>query len=345
MTTRRVTRGIVLLLLVAWVDAATARPKTDIVQLVNGDRVTCEIKSLSRGRLTVKTDAMSTISIEWQDVVGLDSNFYFRVESSSGSRLFGTVKLVVGEDEVRVGVQRTVLTIPKQQVVEITPIEENFFSRFEGSLTIGFSYTKGSHVAQLTADWTTRYRTERNYYDLKAKSIVTDTGSEGATTRRNDVSVAYTRLILQKWFGNTSLAWQRNDELNIKRRFIGSLGAGLNPLKSNRQLILLSTGLAVNSELAADTNVTRESLEVAISAEYSLFVYDSPKRDINVGLDVYPSLTEARRYRLGFDTKLRFEIIKDLFFDLSYYVDFDNKPPNNGSKSDTGIVTSIGWSY
>ncbi len=42
-------------LLAALADPAWAA-KTDVVTLVNGDRLTCEIKLLSQGRLEVSTD-------------------------------------------------------------------------------------------------------------------------------------------------------------------------------------------------------------------------------------------------------------------------------------------------
>ena len=38
--------------------------KTDVVTLVNGDTLTCEIKLLERGRLQVSTDHMGTVNIE-----------------------------------------------------------------------------------------------------------------------------------------------------------------------------------------------------------------------------------------------------------------------------------------
>jgi hypothetical protein len=39
---------------------AWARPRTDLVVLNNGERVTCEMKKLQRGKLIVKTDAFGT---------------------------------------------------------------------------------------------------------------------------------------------------------------------------------------------------------------------------------------------------------------------------------------------
>ena len=44
------------------------RDKTDVVILKNGDHVSGEIKSLERGKLSLSTDSMGTVKIEWEDV-------------------------------------------------------------------------------------------------------------------------------------------------------------------------------------------------------------------------------------------------------------------------------------
>jgi hypothetical protein len=60
---RHAATAVVLLLLLA--DSATGATKTDVVELRNGDRITCEIRKLERGKLTVKTDGLGTIAVEW----------------------------------------------------------------------------------------------------------------------------------------------------------------------------------------------------------------------------------------------------------------------------------------
>ena len=47
--------------------------KTDTVVMLNGDRVTVEIKKLERGRLEASTDGMGTLLIEWDDIEQLSS--------------------------------------------------------------------------------------------------------------------------------------------------------------------------------------------------------------------------------------------------------------------------------
>lgn len=336
---------LLAILLLATASECLGRPKTDVVVLGNGDRVTGEIKQLARGKLKVKTDDMGTVEIEWDKIASLEGNYYFRVETSDGRRLFGALHLEQGDSLTVVG-GRVRTRLPKLRAVEITPIEASFWSRFDGSLSFGFSYTKASNVAQVTFDWTNLYRTERNLIDLKAKTIITDKGAENRTARNIDVKLGYNRLLRRKWTGNVSGLFQRNDELALKRRTLLSVGTGANPIKSNRSLLLATLGIAVSSEVAKDSTQSRESLEGVLTTSYSLFHYDSPKTEISTSITWFPSFTQSGRHRIDADLKLRRELLSDLFFDISLYVAYDSRAVSDeGEKDDFGVVTSLGWSY
>jgi hypothetical protein len=47
---------------------AAAADKTDIMLFKNGDRLTGEVKSLDRGKVSFDTDAMGVIKVEWDDI-------------------------------------------------------------------------------------------------------------------------------------------------------------------------------------------------------------------------------------------------------------------------------------
>jgi hypothetical protein len=49
--------------------------------------------------------------------------------------------------------------------------------------------------------------------------------------------------------------------------------------------------------------------------------------------------------RISTNITLRNEIIRDLFWDLSFYSTYDNKPAQGAESEDYGIVTSIGASF
>ena len=82
--------GVIVLLALASTPAL-AQPKTDVITLANGDRITGEIVRLSRGRLELKTDDAGTIYIEWDNVARVQSIHQFEVETSNRQRLYGAL--------------------------------------------------------------------------------------------------------------------------------------------------------------------------------------------------------------------------------------------------------------
>src|SRR4029077_1203261 len=75
--------------LVAASAAGLAAQKTDLVVLKNGDRVTGEIKQLSRGQLEYATDNVGRIYVEWNSIARVSSVNYFEIELSSGRKYYG----------------------------------------------------------------------------------------------------------------------------------------------------------------------------------------------------------------------------------------------------------------
>jgi hypothetical protein len=87
-------RGIILsaIMLAAW--PLTAREKTDVLVMKNGDRLTCEIKSLSADVLYIKLDyALGTVSINWFEIDHLESNQLFVVKTQDGEVYSGTLSM------------------------------------------------------------------------------------------------------------------------------------------------------------------------------------------------------------------------------------------------------------
>ena len=71
-----------------------AGEKTDVLYMKNGDRLTCEIKSLDAGALHVSLDYVDgTISVQWSKVERLDSKRLFIVKLEDGSVYTGTLSI------------------------------------------------------------------------------------------------------------------------------------------------------------------------------------------------------------------------------------------------------------
>jgi hypothetical protein len=326
---------------------ARAHDKTDVVTLKNGDRVTCEIKSLSQGRLQVKTSDMGSFSIEWGKIDSLESSYFHRAETKDGKRHYGRPSVATGGSVFSIKERGKIVALRTDDVVALVPLEtRSFWAEQNGSLSIGFSFTKASEVSQLTLTWNNLYRTRLNRYDLSVSSIVTDNRAGDELTSQYDASFTYSHLLRAKWIGGGTLALQRNDELGLARRILVGLGTGAEAIQSNKQVLQFTVGLTLNSELPQDSTATSETIEGVLSVDYSRFVYDTPKTNLNTSLQVYPSLTGSRRYRAQFSLDLNKELFKNFFLSINYNTSYDSDAPSGkGTSIDYSIVTSIGYSY
>jgi hypothetical protein len=322
--------------------AASARAKTDIVFLTNGDRLTGEIKQLDRGILQLSTDAISTISIEWEDVDSLSSVYHFRVEDSRGGKYFGAIFRTRGGvvQVIRAGVSTEA---PAASVVLIEPLEASFWQQLDGSISLGFSYSKADDLTQLTFDTWILRRTSIRQTRLDVDAILTN--SSGAEkTVRYDAPVDHRRHLRGVLFAELGASLQRNDELGLDRRTAAMGLFGANLIQTNRTDLLAGAGVSVNHEWAADGGQA-SNVEAVLGVEHAIFGYDFPKINYSTQLAVYPSLNDWGRVRLELDLAFRKEIVSDLFVDLTFYDSYDNRPLGGGEKSDYGVVFSLGWSF
>ena len=334
---------LVLLATVSITAPAHARSKTDLVFLRNGDRITGEIKALSRGILQLGTDDIGTIKIEWEDIDSLASVYQFRVEDQDAAKFFGTIALARA-GLLHVNDPGARAEIPQETVVGITPLEASFWQQLDGSISLGFSYTKSNALAQLTTDINVRRRTTTRLLELDMSSIATSQEAE-ETLRREDVSLSYSRLFEGPLFAIATAAAQTNDELGLDLRVLFAPGLGLNLVRSNRNDVSTVVGLSFNREWS-NTASGEHNIEGYLTLRHSVFRYDYPKTDITTEATVYPSLNAWGRLRAEVDISASREIVSDFTFVLSFYDSYDSDPPDEGAtRNDYGIVTSMGWTF
>jgi hypothetical protein len=155
--------------------------KTDVVTLRNGDRVTGEIKKLDRGRLEFDTDDAGTLYLEWDKLASLVAARRFEVELEDGTKYLGNLGGSAPRS-ITVVASGVSIPIPMSEVTRITPIGVSFWSKIDGSIDAGFSYTRSSGVAQLNLNWNSIYRrpasTFRTALSLTANEKEDDEGRD-----------------------------------------------------------------------------------------------------------------------------------------------------------------------
>jgi len=124
-------------------------------------------------------------------------------------------------------------------------------------------------------------------------------------------------------------------------------GYGFVPIRNQRNLLALGAGLAVNREIPT-AGEQQTSLEAVGTLRYSYFKYSDPERSFNTDLSIFPSLTEAGRWRATLTSDFRLEFVSDLFWKLAVYASYDSEPITEDTaagRSDYGITSSIAYKF
>ena len=341
-TSHSLGRAVLLLaLLVAAgpVDAAD----TGQVVLKNGSRILGEVKSMETGKLELSTISMGTIYVEWDKVIELTSPDYFEIELSTGERYYGTLNPAPG---AMLGITLSGHTeaVAMLSVVRLRRLRASFWSRLDGSINLGASYTQSSGIGQgsLSANVGAR-RTKFEWSTDFATTVTTQTNQPDQT--RASVSAGVNRLLPHRWFVIVSGKAEHNSEIGLKLRSSGAGGVGRYLRKSNRSMFSAGSGISVNQEVPTDGETTT-NIEAFLGADYEFFTYDSPKTTIMVTFVLYPSLNVGGRVRTQTDITLNREIFADFTVGATLYDTYDSKPASEGAKKhDLGITLSIGWVF
>lgn len=339
----RVARAL-LLTLAAWL--ATSAPafaqKTDVVELANGDRITCEIQKLDRGRLSVKTDGIGNIVVEWDDVVRVTSTARWDVELTSGSRLTGTL----GGGEPRVMQLMTITGMERlghSSIVRLTRIGQTFWRRLDGSLAGGFSFTQADVQTQTTFDANVTYRSHRWQVSLTADSLVT-TREDADDQSRNDLSLAAQRFVRPRWSALAYASFQQNEELSLNLRSVFGGGLVRTLAQSNRTRFQGQVG-AVYTQEDYFGDDDQKVAEAVGGINWEWFTFDGRSTNFDVQLFTFVALRSDARFRLELTTSFKSDIVSNLYWSITAFESVNSDPPEGRKKTDLGISASVGWTF
>jgi hypothetical protein len=329
--------------------------KTDVVILINGDRITGEIKGLDRGRLDYSTDDAGRLQIKWDKILRVTSNRYYEVELSSGVKYFGTLASSGADGEVVVELT-TSDTLPMARVVQIVPVLSRFVDRLKAYLDIGFNLAKANTNLTFTADGEVEYRGPKWGSTFSASTYFqSQSGQEGTT--RGKLQLAGVRYLPKRWSGISFVSAEQNEEQRLDLRATFGLGGAYRISQTNSHELRTAVGAVVTRELYSDTtsggapaDTAGYNLEGLVVFSWDAFRFDSPKLDFSTGLTVFPSVSSLGRIRADLNLRIKYEVFSDFNVGLTFWDSFDSRPPAREGEerrvnNDFTVALTIGWSY
>jgi len=329
-----------------------AHDKTDVLVMKNGDRMTCEIKGLAVGVLYASFDYIDgTTRIDWSKVARLESNQLFVVKTQDGSVYTGTLQTPeTGPTRpVKIQVAETpehVTTVDRSQIVRMTATSENFWERFNGAISLGVIYSKGNQSAQYSLGSDISYVRKR--WGAQASFDSNRSSSIGTNpSKRNSLNVSAFRLLPQKnWYYTGIADFLQSSEQGISLQTTLGGGVGRYLKNTNRISVSLVGGGAwqnTNYEQSVVSLPTQNLAAALISAQARIFTFS--KTSFQATAVLLPAVSDPGRIRTNTNASYYVKLFSDLKWNVSFYGNWDNRPPPGFSGSDYGTSSGLTWTF
>lgn len=330
-----------------------AGDKTDVLYMRNGDRMTCEIKSLDAGALHVSVDYVDgTISVNWNKVVRLDSKKLFVIRMEDGSVYSGTLSIAeTGNADQPTKLQITAdegdfVLIDKNRIVMIGQTSDNFWQRFVVSITSGIIYSKGNSSTQYNLSSSVTYPTPRWSAGVLLNSSLSSSSDVTASTR-NQADATFSHLMPWKnyfYAGQAGLLQSTEQGINLR----SAVGGGVGYYLKNSGAFSLSVvgGLTYQNTQYAPSAASEEPEDVlAALLSANLRVVSFSKTNLTLTASVLPALSDPGRVFANANATYYLKLWSNLTFNLSAYGSWDSRPPVTYSGSDYGFSSGLGWTF
>jgi len=321
-----------------------AGPKTDVVVLKNGDKITGEVKGLELGRLKYSTDNIGTIYIEWEDIASLQASRIYEVELVNGDIFHGSIEPGTEPSTLKLLEGAESREIPFDQLARIVPVSQSWHEGIDGSLNLGVSYVHATELGQFSLNGSATQR--HSQVEKEIGLAATYTREPEQDTSRYSAIFTRRRFMAHKKYWYVNVGVTHNSEIGLDARTALGGGIGVTFAQSFASKFMGFAGLSLNRENPSGDDSSATNLDAALGVIYRVATYDFPRTKINVGLTVYPGLSPTGRARGILDGSISREIFKDFTLGLTVYDDYDSDPSDpEAQTNDYGVTMTVGWEF
>ena len=302
-----------------------------------------EIKEMDKGVLTFETNySDSDFKIEWLQIKSIKSSRSFRMQLSSGDRLFGTIAIDTLTKEVLV-VDKDLgpVAITAEEIVYIKHVESgSILDAINLSLDFGYSFTKSNELHQLNSSMNGDYYSK--VWGIKANYNTVQSGQKNVSpTKRTTAGVGLKLFFKNDYFGSVDADYYSNNEQLMDLQSNYNIGYGKYFIHTNKIYFNTSLGIGYTFENFADTLEDRRSVEGKFNLEYNMF--DIGDLNLYTNMSVLPSFTEKGRYRLNLNIQIKYDLPRDFYIKTGIDYKYDNEPVEGVLPEDYVFTIGFGW--
>jgi hypothetical protein len=318
--------------------------KADSLRLRNGDWVVGDLRDMTRGIVTYKTDGMSTVYVKWPRVLTATTEKRFQIYLDDERRFFGSLRASDTLGRVVIRADRDTFEVATQSIIELKRIKDTFWNRLDGSLDFGFGFTQQNAKTDLSLRWETRYLFNRNRLNLLLNGTFSRQDSV-SDIMRGTARLSYIREVKGLWFVGFAASVEQNSQMSLDIRGAIAGGPGRFFIANNRMELGTFVTIGYNRERFTGEEA-RNAVPLGLMTDFQFFNWSGLSTDLSSRLSIQPVLNDEGRWRIGFTVNLTQEILNLLYLRVGLVEQYDSKPPSaDANRNDFTITTSLGWTY
>jgi Protein of unknown function, DUF481 len=346
------TRMVLLWLALFLAGPLLAREKSDVLIMKNGDRITCEIKGLAADTLNIRVDYILGISsVEWAKVDHVESRQLFIVKTQDGVVYSGTLSTpeTSGGRPVKIQILEpsdTRVEVDKSQIIKMDQTSETVWQRFNGDIGLGVIYSKGNQSTQYNLSSSLNYPRERWSASAAYNSTLSSSAHTSPATR-NELNLDVERLLRwNNWYYTGIADFLQSSQQGIQLQ--SSIGAGIGRylVNGNRSTFSVVGGVVwqrINYQQMIVPSMTQNAASALIGTNVKLFRFN--RTNLSISATLLPAITESGRVHFNLNTSYYVKLWSNLDWNISFYGNWDNRPPPNFSGSDYGSSSGVSWKF
>jgi putative salt-induced outer membrane protein YdiY len=327
----------------------------DQVTLKNGDKLTGTVTKYDGKTLTLKTDFLGEVNVQWDAITGLTSDQNLHVVTKEGKTVVGTVKTTDDKLEVASAGAGTV-DVPKENITAVrNDAEQVAFDQsqnpgwgqgWKGGLNLGFALTRGNSAAKsFNLAFNAARKGLHDKLTLYSNSIYATNDLAGAnpSTTANQLGggARYDHDLTPKIFAfvNTDFLSDDLQELDLRSVFGG--GLGWHAIKNDHTTL----------DLLGGANYTREKYFTMTNNFAAAQVGDEFTHKLGASTLLtqnfyfFPNLSDTGEYRGTFNIGTVTKMSKWLGWQNSFQDIYVSNPPAGTKKNDLVFTTGLNIAF
>ncbi len=339
---------LTILLISACHSTLAKKLRGDVVTMKNGDRLTGEVNGLDSGILSVETDYSSTnLYVDWNQVLTVRSTAIYLITLANGVHVTGRIERGPGSEEhpedVTIVGDNIELHVPYPTVVEMERKKQSVWRQLKGSVDAGVSFTSGNGQVNANTDLSVRYSTPKWLASAVLGTSFSDQ-SGGTKTNRNDLSFGGQRFLSRNAYVGGLLDFLHSSQQDLDLRTTAGGGYGRYWKRTTNTEFRWLGGLVYTQEsFATPTRQSDSNVEGLLGVAYDSYRFKVG--EIHLEASMFPGLSDSGRVRATTNNSLVIKLTNNFHFTLSFWDNYDSRPPTTAKKNELGLSSAIGWAF